>query len=105
MKRFFFRIGLFTSMLLLFANCSSTKAGKAVPVAKTEAVSESAVPVDETAYIPKQKKNFFPETEAETHWVDSIYNQMTFDEKVGQLFMVAAYSNKDAAHFADIDKL
>jgi hypothetical protein len=23
-------------------------------------------------------------------WVDSVYNAMTFDEKVGQLFMVAA---------------
>jgi hypothetical protein len=29
--------------------------------------------------------------------VDSVYNAMTFDEKVGQLFMVAAYSNKDDA--------
>jgi len=27
-------------------------------------------------------------------WVDSVYNQFSFDEKVGQLFMVAAYSNK-----------
>jgi hypothetical protein len=31
--------------------------------------------------------------------VDSVYNAMTFDEKVGQLFMVAAYSNKDDAHY------
>jgi hypothetical protein len=30
--------------------------------------------------------------------VDSVYNAMTFDEKVGQ-FMVAAYSNKDDAHY------
>ena len=38
-------------------------------------------------------------------WVDSIYNQLTFEEKVGQLFMVAAYSNKDSAHVKGIDKL
>lgn len=38
-------------------------------------------------------------------WVDSVYKKMTFDEKVGQLFMVAAYSNKDEAHFEAIDKL
>lgn len=31
-------------------------------------------------------------------WVDSVYNQMTFDEKVGQLFMVAGYSNRDSKH-------
>ena len=38
-------------------------------------------------------------------WVDSIYNQFSFEEKVGQLFMVAAYSNKDEAHNKSIDKL
>ncbi|WP_255497853.1 glycoside hydrolase family 3 N-terminal domain-containing protein [Flavobacterium sp. I3-2] len=31
-------------------------------------------------------------------WVDSVYNQMSFDERVGQLFMVAAYSNRDEKH-------
>jgi beta-glucosidase-like glycosyl hydrolase/CubicO group peptidase (beta-lactamase class C family) len=38
-------------------------------------------------------------------WVDSTYNAMTFDEKVGQLFMVAAYSNKDNDHYNAIEKL
>jgi beta-glucosidase-like glycosyl hydrolase/CubicO group peptidase (beta-lactamase class C family) len=31
-------------------------------------------------------------------WVDSIFNAMTFDEKLGQLFMIRAHSNKDAAY-------
>ncbi|MFV7234882.1 glycoside hydrolase family 3 N-terminal domain-containing protein [Flavobacterium sp. ZB4R12] len=38
-------------------------------------------------------------------WVDSLYNAMTLEEKLGQLFMVAAYSNKDTVHFNAIDKL
>lgn len=38
-------------------------------------------------------------------WVDSVYNAMTFDERVGQLFMVAAFSNKDSLHVAQIDNL
>lgn len=38
-------------------------------------------------------------------WVDSVYNAMTLEEKFGQLFMVAAYSNKDTVHFNAIDKL
>ncbi|MFV8346138.1 glycoside hydrolase family 3 N-terminal domain-containing protein [Flavobacterium sp. ZB4P13] len=38
-------------------------------------------------------------------WVDSVYNAMTLEEKFGQLFMVAAYSNKDTVHFNVIDKL
>ena len=31
-------------------------------------------------------------------WVDSIISGMTVDEKIGQLFMVQAYSNKDSVH-------
>jgi beta-N-acetylhexosaminidase len=38
-------------------------------------------------------------------WADSIYSKMTFDEKVGQLFMVAAYSNKDSTHVKSIENL
>jgi len=38
-------------------------------------------------------------------WVDSVYNAMTLEERLGQLFMVAAYSNKDTVHFNAIDKL
>lgn len=41
----------------------------------------------------------------ERKWVDSIYNSLSFDERVGQLFMVAAYSNKDSTHIKGIDKL
>jgi len=33
----------------------------------------------------------------ESFWVDSLMNNMTIDEKIGQLFMVAAYSNRDIA--------
>jgi beta-glucosidase-like glycosyl hydrolase/CubicO group peptidase (beta-lactamase class C family) len=36
-------------------------------------------------------------------WVDSILNTMTLDEKIGQLLMVAAYSNKDEAHYQEIE--
>ena len=35
---------------------------------------------------------------AQNRWVDSIMNTMNVDEKIGQLFMVAAYTNKDADH-------
>ena len=38
-------------------------------------------------------------------WVNEKYDAMTLEEKVGQLFVVAAYSNKDAAHEAEIENL
>jgi beta-N-acetylhexosaminidase len=41
----------------------------------------------------------------ESVWVDSIYNSMSFDERVGQLFMVSAFSNKDSLHVQQIDNL
>lgn len=37
-------------------------------------------------------------------WVDSLLKNMTLDEKIGQLFMVAAYSNKDEASYQSVDK-
>ncbi len=39
---------------------------------------------------------------AQDKWVDSILSGMTVDQKIGQLFMVQAYSNKDVAHTEEI---
>jgi beta-N-acetylhexosaminidase len=38
-------------------------------------------------------------------WVDSVMNKLTLDEQIAQLFMVAAYSNKDQDHIDDIAQL
>lgn len=38
-------------------------------------------------------------------WADSVYNSLTPKEKMGQLFMVAAYSNKGLEHQGEIEKL
>ncbi|QNM85907.1 serine hydrolase [Polaribacter pectinis] len=43
---------------------------------------------------PLRTKDF----EAQKIWVDSILNNMSTDEKIGQLFMVQAYSNLDKKH-------
>jgi len=42
---------------------------------------------------------------AEKKWADSVFSSLSFDEKVGQLFMVAAYSNKDNDHVKSVEKL
>lgn len=42
---------------------------------------------------------------AQSKWVDSIMNKMTLDQKIGQLFMVASYSNRDEAHAKEIENL
>ena len=38
-------------------------------------------------------------------WVDSIFERNSFEDRLGQLFMVAAYSNRDEKHTAEIAKL
>jgi len=38
-------------------------------------------------------------------WVDSVFAAMTFEQRLGQLFMVAAYSNKDQKHIDEISNL
>ena len=97
---------MFLALLFLVTNCSSTKTKS--HAVKSVALGNAGIAEEEEIYIPhlkSERKNFFPDTDAETRWVDSIYNQLSFEEKVGQLFMVAAYSNKDAAHIAEIEKL
>ena len=42
---------------------------------------------------------------AQERWVDSVMSTMTLEEKVGQLFMVAAYTNRDAEHEKYIEGL
>ena len=36
--------------------------------------------------------------------VDSILSTMTLDQKIGQLFMIAAYSNKDADYEKELEE-
>ncbi len=42
---------------------------------------------------------------AQKLWVDNTYNNMTIEEKVGQLFMVRAFSNQGLAHENTISQL
>ena len=42
---------------------------------------------------------------AQKKWVDSLLKTMTIEEKIGQLFMVQAYSNSDEKHSEGIDSL
>ena len=54
--------------------------------------SNEEVITNPTATLPPYLTAF------DTTWVDSLYNSMTFDEKLGQLFMPFVYSNKGQAH-------
>ena len=51
------------------------------------------------------KNNFPPFLRQLTPWADSLIKTMTLDEKIGQLFMVAAYSNQSKTHEEKIARL
>lgn len=42
--------------------------------------------------------------EAQQEWVDSTYSSLTLDEKIGQLFMVMAFSEQGNEHFDAVSK-
>ena len=41
--------------------------------------------------------------QAQTRWVDSLYNSMNLDQKIGQLFMVQAFSCQTAETYQGFD--
>ena len=45
------------------------------------------------------------DSQSQADWVDSVFNTLTFEERLGQLFMVAAYSNKDNRHKEELSRL
>ncbi|RZK91759.1 MAG: hypothetical protein EOO62_34055, partial [Hymenobacter sp.] len=46
-----------------------------------------------------------PSSPAEQQWVDSVFNALTPEQRLGQFFMVAAYSNREKAHADRIERL
>ena len=103
MTKYFLKFILYTALVSLVANCTVVKKSKAV----TDLSKENFT--DDTATYKMvnkaDRKTFFKDSPAETFWVDSIYNKMSLQEKLGQLFMIAAYSNKDSVHINNTKSL
>ncbi|MDI5950396.1 glycoside hydrolase family 3 N-terminal domain-containing protein [Flavobacterium yafengii] len=103
MKNYFIKISLYTAFIFLITNCAVSKKTNTITALKKASFSEE---ID--IYVPKSKserKTFFKNSESETNWVDSIYNKMSSREKIGQLYMISAYSNKDSVHENEVNAL
>ena len=85
---------LFLAVLFfVITNCGTTKKNTNSTPSSTSL--KPKIEIEEEPYVgvsKNERKNYFPTTNKETKWVDSIYKTMSIDEKIGQLFMVAAYS-------------
>lgn len=40
----------------------------------------------------------------QTYWADSVLNGLSLDQKIGQLFMIATYSNRNESEYATIER-
>jgi beta-N-acetylhexosaminidase len=56
-------------------------------------------------YLLVEKEILPPFYNENYKWADSIFDSLSTDERIAQLLMVAAYSNKDEAHVNEIKKL
>jgi beta-glucosidase-like glycosyl hydrolase/CubicO group peptidase (beta-lactamase class C family) len=103
MRNYFLKITLYLALVFLISNCASSKKGKL-----TDTKKENEISINNEIYVPKNKSEstaFFKDSEAETRWADSIYANLSLEERIGQLFMVQGYSNKDSTHTKKIDSL
>ncbi len=55
-----------------------------------------------TSFSPQDRGSLPPYLDMQTPWADSVHAKMSLDEKIGQLFNVAAYSNKGEDHKEEI---
>lgn len=99
-SRFFFIFLLLISVIHCAVNKANTN--KIVPKASSKTSSDSITQIKKAETI---SFNYTTPTVIEKIWVDSVFNSLTVEEKIGQLFMVAAYSNKDSAHIKSVEKL
>lgn len=100
MKNQILKIGSSIVVLFIMINCANYK--------KTNTLEKVGIADNNKKYIRKSKniqQPFSTDSETEKKWVDRLYRSMTIDEKIGQLFMIAAYSNKDEAHQKTTEKL
>src|SRR3970040_161919 len=101
MKNTGIRIYFLYVLFFFIASCSGIKKNKTKAVFSHMPTEVVDVEIDKS----QNKATSFNVSDKGEKWVDSIYDSMSFDEKIRQVFMVAAYSNKDDAHFNAVDKL
>ncbi|QJW91899.1 serine hydrolase [Spirosoma taeanense] len=64
-----------------------------------------AVSMPERTYAPAKPIEVFTLSDSGQHWVDSVFNTLTPEQKIGQFFMVATFSNRHENHYQYIDHL
>lgn len=103
----FLSIAISVSFIQLIPNSSATglKNVDSKNVRSTLISPLSEVSSGSWWHIPKAVKQDPPFYQSDTRWADSVFKTLSPGDRIAQLFMVAAYSNKDKAHVNEIKKL
>ena len=96
MKNYFIKFSLYITFLFLITNCAISKKTSSETNLKKEFFTEETTVYN--VLKKSERKIFFKDSDSETRWADSIYSKLSLQEKLGQLFMISAYSNKDSVH-------
>ena len=103
MKNQFIKISFYAAFIFFISNCAISKKNNTNNTLNKDATIEKTA---KNSIINKvERKKFFKDSDLETRWVDSIYNKMSVEEKIGQLFMISAFSNKDSVHVNSVKEL
>lgn len=94
---------LFIALIILLGGIFGWTSNRNTNLVENQHI-QNVIPAEPLS-ISEEETAHEPEFDYKNHWVDSIYKSLTLDEKIGQLFMVAAYSNKDEKHAEGIDYL
>ena len=66
----------------------------------------TSAPVETAAPVAKTKKNHKAiKVLPESTWADSVLQTLTLDEKIGQFFMIATFSNRNEIEYRQIERL
>ena len=98
-----FRVVVIVVALVVLTSMASV-AWKMMTV-RTVAVSRAPVAAPEPKHKATQKHRDPIIVLPENQWVDSTLQSLSIEQKIGQLFMVATFSNRDESHYKYIDKL
>ena len=69
----------------------------------TSFVSNKGRYLEKNIGLTKDKRPSF--WEMQENWSDSVIKSLSVDERIGQLFMIAAYSNKEMKHVREVREL
>lgn len=98
-----FSVGLVVLLLVVFSSFVSA-AWKLMNTVREPVVAVPAAPEARAKKAPRTRVH--PVTVLpENQWVDSTLKSLSLEQKIGQLFMVATFSNRDESHYRYIDKL